>query len=156
MVLSRVVLFPLQFAENAAGFPIDFTIEVSIDGDTYTTVVTRTGESNEGLHARVYDNARYVRMTCTKRQNVGGTYFIQLAEMAIYGADPIVEPEPTTEVTAEPTTAPTTAPSTEQTTAPTTEPSPATGDYSSFVLIALVLIGSVTFIFVMRRNKSLV
>lgn len=53
------------------GYPVDFTLQLSIDGDNWTTVATSTGNTNVDYDAKIFDisktNARYVRMHCTKR-----------------------------------------------------------------------------------------
>src|SRR5436190_19495947 len=67
--VSQVVLFPRTDAGNAGeGFPADFRIELSTDGATWSTVVSRAGYPKPsggqtfGFTART---AQYVRVTGT-------------------------------------------------------------------------------------------
>lgn len=88
---SEIDLYPRSDGANAGyGFPIDFTIAVSNDGSTWTTVVTKTGYGlPSGVQPFTFtpQTTRYVRLTGTNLRpnpNDGNQYRMQLAEMEIY------------------------------------------------------------------------
>ncbi|WP_214630897.1 S-layer homology domain-containing protein [Paenibacillus agaridevorans] len=72
--VSRVRLYPSSLktvAGKAAGFPVDFTIEVSQDGVNFTVAKSVVGEATPDLqteHVYDFDNqaARYVKINVTK------------------------------------------------------------------------------------------
>jgi len=74
------------------GFPVDFQIEVSTDNVNWTVYVKRVGYSNPGSTAvgfgppYGYDgiDARYIRVTSTNLDTVGGLYLMQFAEIEAY------------------------------------------------------------------------
>lgn len=89
--IGEVDLYPRSDGANAGeGFPIDFTIAVSNNGSTWTTMVTRTGYGlPSGVQPFTFtpQTARYVRVTGTNLRpnpNDGNRYRMQLAEMEIY------------------------------------------------------------------------
>jgi hypothetical protein len=88
---GEVDLYPRSDGVNAGyGFPIDFTIAVSNDGSTWTTVVTKTGyvlPTGVQQFAFAPQKAQYVRVTGTAlRSNFydNNYYRMQFAEMTIY------------------------------------------------------------------------
>ncbi|RSN11601.1 hypothetical protein DMB42_13560 [Nonomuraea sp. WAC 01424] len=85
--LSRVDLYPRSDGANTGlGFPVDFTVQVSADGSSWTTVATRTGFPRPGAGAQTFPfpaaDVRYIKVTGT---NLGtdqlGHYHMQLAEI---------------------------------------------------------------------------
>jgi hypothetical protein len=90
--INQVDLYPRTDGANLGyGFPVNFTIDVSTDNTTWTTVVSRTGYAlptgvqkfNFG-----FQNARYVRVagsSLRRNPNDGNLYRMQLAEARIYG-----------------------------------------------------------------------
>ncbi|YCK37892.1 discoidin domain-containing protein [Actinomadura sp. ATCC 39365] len=91
--LSRVDLYPRSDGANTGlGFPVDFTVQVSADGSSWTTVATRTGFPRPGAGAQSFPFAtadvRHVRVTGT---NLGtdqlGHYHMQLAEIEVAGGN---------------------------------------------------------------------
>lgn len=72
--VSRVKLYPSSATtvnNKAAGFPVDFTIEVSLDGVNFTVAKSVVGEAAPALqteHVYDFDNqaARYVKVNATK------------------------------------------------------------------------------------------
>lgn len=91
--IERIVLWPRQDKNPPEGYPIDFTLEISVDGENWTVVATETGQTDVTPDAKIFDidtvNGRYVRMHCTKRNAAGSQYVVQLAEMAVYGGEPV-------------------------------------------------------------------
>lgn len=88
---NEVDLYPRSDGANAGyGFPIDFTIAVSNNGSTWTTVVTKTGYSlPSGVQSFTFasQTARYVRVTGTNlRPNPNDTnqYRMQFMEFGVY------------------------------------------------------------------------
>ncbi|MBD0380906.1 polysaccharide lyase family 8 super-sandwich domain-containing protein [Paenibacillus sedimenti] len=89
--INKVDLYPRSDSGNVGqGFPVDFTIQVSLDGASWTPVVTKTGYVKPGNHAQSFgfpiSNARYVRVLGTNlRQNPsdGSLYRMQLAELEV-------------------------------------------------------------------------
>ncbi len=88
---SRVDLYPRSDSGSlGAGFPIDFTVAVSANGTTWTTVASRTGYPRPGAGAQsfpfVTTDVRYVRVTGTRLGQDGfGNYHMQLAELEVLG-----------------------------------------------------------------------
>jgi len=96
--INQVWLYPRATREN---FPVDFTIEVSSDDITYTTVKTVTGYTTPASvtpqkFGFTATQARYVKINVTKLP--GGwngwmtAYILQLAEGEIYNGEPIPNP----------------------------------------------------------------
>jgi hypothetical protein len=89
--ISEVDLYPRNDSDNeGAGFPVDFTIQISTDDLNWTTVMTKTGHQQpaDGL-ARSFTfpeaNARFVRVGATSLgTDAGGNHGMALAEMEIY------------------------------------------------------------------------
>ena len=71
-----------------AGFPADFSIDVSTDNATWTTVVSKTGYPAPYIVPQRFaispQMARYVRITGTQLRPVSGEYRLQFAEIAVY------------------------------------------------------------------------
>lgn len=89
--VRRVDLYPRNDAsygtEVGDGFPVDFTIDLSIDGVTWTTVVTRTRAPRpESVQAFVFPprSAAFVRVRATRLRHVGFGYFFQIAEIEVF------------------------------------------------------------------------
>lgn len=90
--ISKVDLYPRNDGVNTGyGFPINFTIDVSQDNVTWTSVVTKTNYSLPTGTAQSFafptQNARYVRVNGTSLRanpNDGNTYRMQLAEFEVY------------------------------------------------------------------------
>jgi ricin-type beta-trefoil lectin protein/F5/8 type C domain-containing protein/concanavalin A-like lectin/glucanase superfamily protein len=91
--IDEVDLYPRDETTTVAGycFPVDFTIQVSADGASWTTVVTETGYAKPGDAAQAFGfnvvSARYVRVDATKLSaDQYGTYYLQLRQLAVRGA----------------------------------------------------------------------
>ena len=90
--VSKVKLFPRNDAGTVGyGFPIDFTIQTSMDGITWATAVTQTGYALPGNSAQIFPfiatDARYVRVEGTNLRinpGDGNRYRMQFAEVEIY------------------------------------------------------------------------
>ncbi|MCU6711276.1 discoidin domain-containing protein [Paenibacillus sp. J5C_2022] len=90
--INRVDLYPRNDGTNiGAGFPENFTIQVSADNVNWTTVVTRTGYAVPGNAVQTFafasQNARYVKIEGTKLRtipNEGLIYRMQFAEIEVY------------------------------------------------------------------------
>jgi len=90
--INEVDMYPRNDGPNLGyGFPIDFTIDVSLDNVNWTAVVIRT---NQPIPTGVqkfnfgFQNARYVRIQGTRLRanpNDANQYRMQLAEARIYG-----------------------------------------------------------------------
>ncbi|HYO58693.1 MAG TPA: kelch repeat-containing protein [Archangium sp.] len=92
-ILTKVDLYPRNDKTYGTlvgdGFPVDFAIDVSNDGISWQTVVWRAGylaPSEVQSFPVSVPSARYVRIQATKLDSVaGGPYYMQLAEVEIYG-----------------------------------------------------------------------
>ncbi|RAU94695.1 discoidin domain-containing protein [Paenibacillus sp. YN15] len=90
-VIDKVVL---KARAGGIAFPLDFAIQVSRDGASWTTVVSRSDygpvESDE---PQVFEfpetEARYVRVTATRLKSENGAYYFQLKELEVYKGDSI-------------------------------------------------------------------
>lgn len=88
---GAVVLHPRSDGLNAGyGFPVDFTIQVSADGATWTTVTSRTGYARPAAAPQRFtfpqQTVRYVRVTGTRlRSNPWdlGFHRMQFAEVEV-------------------------------------------------------------------------
>lgn len=86
---SSVVLRPRTDGEAlGAGFPVDFTVQVSDDNAGWTTVATRTGQTRPGVAGQTLSftpvTARYVRIAATKlAADPVGDPRLQLAELEV-------------------------------------------------------------------------
>ncbi|MEV6104244.1 discoidin domain-containing protein [Streptomyces sp. NPDC051940] len=91
--LDRIDLYPRSDGTNAGqGFPVDFRIEVSADGSSWTTVANRTGYPRPSATAQTFPfapvNARHVRVTGTHLStDQFGHYHMQLAELEALGGN---------------------------------------------------------------------
>ena len=89
--VDRIDLYPRSDGANTGiGFPSDFTIETSVDGQNWTPVVTRKGVPRPGAAPLEFSLGGkaigQVRITGTNLQkDPFGTYRMQLAEIAVYG-----------------------------------------------------------------------
>ncbi|MFB7469460.1 discoidin domain-containing protein [Kitasatospora sp. NPDC056184] len=90
---GRVDLYPrADGADTGAGFPVDFTVQVSADGTAWTTVADRTGYPRPDASAQSFAfppaDVRYVRVAATKlRTDPHGNYHLQLAEIETAGGN---------------------------------------------------------------------
>jgi len=90
--INQVDLYPRTDGANAGqGFPIAYTIDLSIDGNSWTSVVSRTAQplptGVQGFNF-AYQQARYVRVRGSSlRPNPldANRYRMQLAEVRIFG-----------------------------------------------------------------------
>ncbi len=88
--VTRADLYPRNDDfEIGEGFPVDFSIDVSSNGTTWTTVVSKTGYATPVDGAlQTFDfsavSARYVRLNITKLDQVNSGFYAQLAELELY------------------------------------------------------------------------
>ncbi len=87
--VNRVDLYPAgSSATFGEGFPTDFTIDVSTDGETWTTVQTVKDcpRPTKVVPTYTFDavEARYVRVNITGMQKVDGAYRARISEIEIY------------------------------------------------------------------------
>jgi hypothetical protein len=89
--LKQVSLFPRSDAGNAGqGYPVNFTIQTSTDGITFTTRATVTAAALPTVaqhFAFATATARYVRINATSLRsnpNDGNQFRMQLAEVGVY------------------------------------------------------------------------
>lgn len=91
--LNRIDLWPRSDGANTGtGFPIDFTIQTSPDGTTWTTAATRTAYPRPGAQAQTFPfstrTARFIRVTGTNlRPDQFGHFHLQFAELEAYGGN---------------------------------------------------------------------
>ncbi|MFF5207690.1 discoidin domain-containing protein [Streptosporangium sp. NPDC000396] len=91
--ISRVDLYPRNDGGNTGlGFPVDFTIQVSADGSSWTTVASRTGYPRPNAEVQTFPftpvKARYVKVTGTKLSTDNlGHYHMQFAEIETSGGN---------------------------------------------------------------------
>jgi hypothetical protein len=77
-------------ARLGEGFPVDFSIETSLDGRSWTAVVRKTNYGKPGNEVQRFAfnpvNARYVRVVGTNLRYLGAeqAYFMQFAEIEIF------------------------------------------------------------------------
>ncbi len=86
---NRVDIYPTGTNyDRGQRFPQSFTIEVSVDGSTWTKVIDESNylKATEEIPVFPFDpvEARYVRMTVTKGAEVGG---FEIAEIEVYNDD---------------------------------------------------------------------
>ncbi|UUZ97001.1 discoidin domain-containing protein [Paenibacillus sp. P25] len=94
--IGRVDLYPRNDAGNVGyGFPVDFTIQLSADGTTWNTVVTRTGYPLPGNAVQSFGfpptQARYIKVEGTnlrKNPSDNNLFRMQLAEIEVYQPAP--------------------------------------------------------------------
>jgi len=89
--VSRVDMYPRNdgtFGSVAGdGFPVDFTIELSNDGATWTPVVSRTGyprPTSVQTFEFAAQSALFVRVRATRLRSVTGSLHFQIAEIEIF------------------------------------------------------------------------
>ncbi|GAA1589993.1 hypothetical protein GCM10009789_49520 [Kribbella sancticallisti] len=91
--VSRVDLYPRTDGANAGtGFPVDFTVQVSADGTSWSTVASRQNYGKPVAAAQTIpfatQNARYVKVVGSKlSQDNFGTYRMQFAEVEVAGGN---------------------------------------------------------------------
>ncbi|WP_146616647.1 discoidin domain-containing protein [Kitasatospora sp. SolWspMP-SS2h] len=91
--IGRVDLHPRADGANTGlGFPVDFTVQVSADDVTWTTVADRKDYPRPDASAQPFafpaTDVRYVRVTGTRlRTDPHGNYHMQLAEIETAGGD---------------------------------------------------------------------
>ncbi len=95
--VNRVDMYPVGTGTNfGEGFPTDFTIDVSTDGETWKTVKTVTDCPRPTKDVPSYTfndvNARYVRINITGMQKVDGVYRARISEIEIYNDDGTLPP----------------------------------------------------------------
>lgn len=95
--VNRVDLYPFgSDATFGEGFPTDFTIDMSTDGENWTTVhtVTDCPRPTKSVPSYTFDGvaARYVRVSITGMQKVNGDYRARLSEIEIYNDDGTLPP----------------------------------------------------------------
>ncbi|MEU5216859.1 discoidin domain-containing protein [Streptomyces sp. NPDC020807] len=88
--VNWVNLYPRNDVPNTgAGFPVDFAVEVSGDGTTWTKVVQRTAYPRPGDAVQPFPfntrMARYVRVNAAHLAGPG-EYRLQFAELEVYGS----------------------------------------------------------------------
>ncbi|GAA1929789.1 hypothetical protein GCM10009775_22340 [Microbacterium aoyamense] len=90
--VARVDLLPRNYdgRDIGRGFPVDFTIETSVDGETWMPAAAETGFSQPtGFDVPTWSfeprDARYVRVTGTSLRQTDGGYRMQLAEIEVFG-----------------------------------------------------------------------
>ncbi len=99
--INRVDIYPTGTRYNKGStFPQEFTMDISVDGKTWTTVATSEGiDASKAVPVLTFDkvDARYVRMNVTKGSAAGKGF--EIAEIEIYlddGSIPAPEAYPTT------------------------------------------------------------
>ncbi|MER5934447.1 glycoside hydrolase domain-containing protein [Streptomyces sp. NPDC002054] len=91
--IGRLDLFGRADGSNTGlGFPVDFTVQVSADNATWTTVADKRNHPKPDASAQSFPFAptdvRYVKVTGTKlRTDQRGNYHMQLAEIEAFGAE---------------------------------------------------------------------
>jgi hypothetical protein len=90
--INRVDLYPRNASQREGeSFPIDFTIQASLDANNWTTVVARTGYGKPGTEPQRFTFgqtvARWVKIEGTNLRYLGAesAYYMQFAEIEIYG-----------------------------------------------------------------------
>ncbi|MEU6932903.1 discoidin domain-containing protein [Streptomyces sp. NPDC046374] len=88
-LISQVRLTPRTDGVNTGlGFPVDFTVQVSADNTTWTTVADEYGYARAGAAARTFSfaqtKARYVKITGTRLgADQFGDHYLQLGEIGV-------------------------------------------------------------------------
>ena len=89
--INEVKLYPVSnLLDDGQGFPVDFTIQTSVDGENWVDVVSKTGYSSgkvTGVQDFSFDDTEtwFVRVNATKLTRAEGGYRLQLAEIEVYG-----------------------------------------------------------------------
>ncbi len=93
--INKINLVPLNYTkQDGLGFPVDFTLRVSQDNQSWKDVVVETNYNNGdrvlGIQEFKLDNieyARYVQLNATKlSKDINGDYRLQLIEMQVESA----------------------------------------------------------------------
>jgi alpha-L-rhamnosidase len=89
--INKVDLYPRNDSGKVGeGFPVDFTIQISTNDSTWTTVVTRTGYAKPSGTVQSFSftaaNARYVKVEGTnlRYNSAESIYVMQFAEIEVY------------------------------------------------------------------------
>ena len=89
--VGKVDLYPRNDpARVGEGFPVDFAIGISVDGQTWTTTVRKANYPKPGDKVQSFSfnavNGRYVRITGTNLRYLPAesSYFMQFAEVEVY------------------------------------------------------------------------
>lgn len=93
--VSRIVLKPMQWV-SGDGFPKDYELQYSIDGENWSMLLRETGksahaDSNTGVKPVVYDvdatAMKFFRIHITRHgtRDRGGAYYSSLGELELYG-----------------------------------------------------------------------
>lgn len=98
MDFDQFIIYPrIEGEATGYGFPKDFTISVSDDGQTWKTVVKETDYPYVGSDPQTFDidmvNARYIKLDATSlnvNPGSGNDYRVQLAEFEVYRRAEIV------------------------------------------------------------------
>jgi len=90
--VNQVDLFPRNEAANVVGvcFPVDFTIQVSTDGNTWTTVTAKSGYAKPGDAPQSFRfnqvNARYIKVDATSLGiDQNNNHYLEMRQIAAYG-----------------------------------------------------------------------
>lgn len=92
--VGSVILYPRIAGGSSPNFPVDFTIQYSTDGTSFTTARTITNQSNPNDKAQEYAfapvTAKYIKINVTKlgtpAAGESGSYRLQLAEVKVLAA----------------------------------------------------------------------
>ncbi|MBO4325772.1 MAG: discoidin domain-containing protein, partial [Clostridia bacterium] len=93
--VSRIVLKPMQWL-NGDGFPKNYELQYSVDGENWTTLITEEeksthAESNTAVQPVIYEIDRitmqYFRIHITRHAKLdpSGAYYSSLGELELYG-----------------------------------------------------------------------
>jgi hypothetical protein len=93
--LGRVDIYPRNDpARLGEGFPVDFTIQVSADGQNWTTVIQKSDYPKPGNQVQSFPfnqvTAQYVQIIGRNLRYLGAesAYYMQFAEIEVYGPTP--------------------------------------------------------------------
>lgn len=82
---ERITNVRLTPRNDGEGVPKDFTIQLSVDGTNWNTVVTQTNyavvTTEQVFTLSTPTDARYIKFNATKLRGNGGTYFLEIAEL---------------------------------------------------------------------------
>lgn len=92
--VSSVKIYPRTISNSARCFPATYTIEVSTDGNEWTTVTeVKNYTHNDGEEPVVHEfapvEAKYLKLNATKLTHDGNpsTYYLQIRELEAYNED---------------------------------------------------------------------
>ncbi len=96
--IEKVKLDPQGLTDNTNSFPEKYRIEVSLDGETYTTVATVTDElgvASEAIREVSFDStaARFVKFVTVQLSPSPSGYIVALDEMEVWGCKQAPETE---------------------------------------------------------------